>query len=397
MKNIVIGVSSSLSCYKVIDLIRKLKRDFEIDVILTKNTLRLVDKKEFEKALGKAVADDLFREGFGYKDYLKLSKDIKHISLADKADIFVVCPATANVIGKVANGISDDLLSTSVMATNAAVVFCPAMNAKMWENPIVQENVAKLKKLGYHFVDPEYGELACGYKGVGRLADIDKIAESIKDILAKKSQLKGKKVIVTAGATMEEIDPVRVITNRSSGKMGIAIAEEAARRGAEVTLIRGHTDIEPRGKINDIRVESVDDIYNAIKKIIKNNDIMIHAAAVGDFKADRSDKKIKSDKKISLILKPTMKIVNDIKKLNKRIFLIGFKAEHDVSEKELINNAYKKLKEADCDLVVANDVGRTYVFGSDKNEAYIIDKNKRVKHLRSADKRIIAGEIIDLI
>src|SRR3989339_385214 len=219
---IVIGISSSISCYKVIDLISRLKKDFEIDVIITKNTLNLIDKKDFENVLCKNIAVELFDKEFDYKGYLKNNKKIKHISLADSADLFLICPATANIIGKIANGIADDLLTTSVMATKAAVVICPAMNVKMWENEIVQENVKKLMSSGYYFVEPEYGELACGYKGVGRLADLNKIIKRIGLLLKNKKDFEGKRVLVTAGATSEPIDAVRVITNRSSGKMGVA-------------------------------------------------------------------------------------------------------------------------------------------------------------------------------
>src|SRR3989339_761291 len=280
MKTVVIGVTSSIACYKAAFLIKKLK-GFNIEVILTHNALNLIDKKEFENVLGKKVHTELFYEGWNYKDYIK-REEMEHISLADKADLFLICPATANVIGKIANGIADDLLTTSVMATNAPVVICPAMNCKMWENRIVQENVSKLKREGYYFVEPEKGRLACGYEGVGRLAEIDSIINSIKEIYNKKNILKNKKIIVTAGATVEEIDPVRVITNKSSGKMGIYIAEEAAEMGASVTLIRGKTEIEPKGNIKDVKIESVGELFDEIKKNIKKNDIIIHAAAVSD-------------------------------------------------------------------------------------------------------------------
>ena len=396
MKNIVIGVSSSIACFKVVELVKGLKKDFEIDIILTEKTTELIDKKEFEKVLGKKVAIGLFRKGFDYKKYLDERDKIKHMSLAEKADIFLVCPATANIMGKIANGIADDLLTTSIMATNAIRVICPAMNANMWNNTAVQENVSKLKKIGYHFIGPSCGKLACGTKGEGRLVEVGKIYEEVKDIIKDSSKLKGKKILVTAGGTTEEIDPVRVITNKSSGKMGIYLAEEASKMGADVTLIRGRTDIEPTGKIKDIRADSVDELFHSIKKEIKDKDIIVHAAAVSDFKADRPDKKIKSDKNLSLGLKPTIKIIDHIKGLNKKVFLVGFKAEHGVSEKELVERAYHKLKESKCDLMVANDVSKS-VFGSEDNEAYIVDKDKKTEHIKRMSKRDIARRILEII
>src|SRR3990167_2500376 len=250
-KHIVIGITGSIAAYKVIGLVEKLRElSANVHVIMTHNAAKLVDKSEFEKASRTPVHTDLFFPNVDYKKYLKKNKPINHISLADIANLFLICPATANIIGKIANGVADDLLSTSIMATNAPVLICPAMNVKMWKNPIMQENVKKLKNLNYEFVNPEYGELACGYKGVGRLANLDKIIDRIKIIIERRSNLKGKKIIVTAGATSEEIDPVRVITNKSSGKMGVYIAEEAFLRGADVTLIRGTNSVEPQYHFN---------------------------------------------------------------------------------------------------------------------------------------------------
>ena len=245
-----------------------------------------------------------------------------HVSFADAADLFLICPATANVIGKIANGISDDLLTTSITATIAPVLICPAMNVKMWKNPITQENASKLRKLNYHFVEPEYGELACGYKGIGRLAKLNKIVERIELLVNQRSDLKGKKILVTAGATFEEIDPVRVITNKSSGKMGNMIAEQAFLRGADVLLLKGHNSAESRYNLNEEKFSTVDDLFRKIKKNVKNYDIIIHAAAVSDFEVDKKENnKIKSSRKLHLELTPTTKILENLKKLNKKIKL----------------------------------------------------------------------------
>ncbi len=399
-KNIIIGVTGSIACYKVLDLIGELRKSgANVYVIMTKSATKLVDIKDFEKISGNEVQTDLFLPNIDYKDYIKKNKPINHISLADIADLFLICPATANIIGKIANGIADDLLSTSIMATNAPVLICPAMNVKMWKNPIMQENAKKLKNLNYEFVEPEYGELACGYKGIGRLADLDKIAERIKIAVERRSDLKGKKILVTAGATSEEIDPVRVITNKSSGKMGVYIAEEAFLRGAEVTLIRGANSVEPQYHFKDIKIYSVNDLFNEIKNSIKDADVVIHAAAVSDFTIEnQSNKKIKSNENLNLELTPTTKIFENIKKMKKDIFLIGFKAEYNVNKTILVNRAYELLKSADADFVVANDVGKKgRGFDVETNEVFIVSKNKAAKHVNLADKRAIGNKILDKI
>ncbi|MBW2983831.1 bifunctional phosphopantothenoylcysteine decarboxylase/phosphopantothenate--cysteine ligase CoaBC [Candidatus Woesearchaeota archaeon] len=396
-KDIIVGVTSGIALYKAVDLVKLLKKKANVTVIMTEHATKLIDPKEFEKASKNKVAVKLFKKNFDYADYIKNKKYIKHISLSDKADLIVIAPATANVIAKLANGVADDLLTTTVLATQADVVVCPSMNVHMWQNKVTKENVGKLKKIGFHIIEPEYGNLACGYKGKGRLPKIEKIEGFIVSLINKKNQLKNKKIIVTAGGTVEPIDDVRVITNRSSGKMGIYIAEEAHRRGAKVTLIRGNTSVEPAyGFFKDLRIESVNGLSSMIKKNAKNNDIIIHAAAVSDFAVGRSKGKIKSNKKPNIELKPTIKIINNIKKLNKKIKLVGFKAESKVSKRQLIDRAYKKLKESDADLMVANDVGRNKVFGSENNDVLIVDKKKKVMNIKGS-KRVIASKIIDLI
>ena len=399
-KTIVIGVTGGIACYKVLDLINELRKfNSNVHVIMTEHSTHLVDAKDFEKASGNEMQTSLFHPKINYIEYIKKNKPIKHISLADIADLFLICPATANVIGKIANGIADDLLTTSVTATIAPVLICPAMNVKMWKNPIVQENVKKLKILNYHFVEPEYGELACGYKGVGRLANLRRIIDRIELLLKQRGDLKGRKILVTAGATIEEIDPVRVITNKSSGKMGTSIAEQAFLRGAEVILLRGRNSIEPNYNIKEEKFTTVDDLYNKIKKNIKNVDIVVHSAAVSDFTiGNKNNTKIKSDKELHLELTPTTKIFERLKKFNKRIFLVGFKAENNVTKNILIHRAYALLKNADADLVVANDVGKIgRGFDVDTNEVFVVDKNKNVEHIGLMDKKIVADKVLDII
>ncbi|MBW2981042.1 bifunctional phosphopantothenoylcysteine decarboxylase/phosphopantothenate--cysteine ligase CoaBC [Candidatus Woesearchaeota archaeon] len=396
MKNIIVGVSSGIASYKVVDLVKSLTKKYNVNVIMTENATKLIHDTEFRKASKNKVASELFQKNFNYADYIKKKKYIKHISLADKADLVVIAPATANVVAKLANGVADDLLTTTVLATQADVVVCPSMNCKMWSNQLTKNNIKKLKKIGFHIIEPEHGDLACGYKGIGRLPDVKKIEKFINDLINKQNQLKNKKIIITAGGTSEAIDDVRVITNKSSGKMGIYIAEEAHRRGAKVTLIRGNTTVQPSYDFfKDLRIEKVNDLYSMIKKNIKNNDVIIHAAAVSDFSVDKSIGKIKSNKKLSIKLKPTIKIINQIKKLNKKIKLVGFKAESKVSKKQLVDSAFNRLKESKADLMVANDVGKG-VFGSENNDVFIVDKKKKVRNIKGT-KRKIASELIDLL
>jgi len=394
MKTIIIGITSGIACYKIIDLVKELKNSFKIEIIMTKNSLNLISDKEFKK-LGCNIYTHLFNKKFNYKKYLKSNKQIKHISLADIADLLVIAPATANTIGKIANGIADSLLTSTAMATIAPILICPSMNSNMYNNPTVQNNIKKLKSLGHYFIEPEHGILACGYEGIGRLANTKKIKKEIMGLINKKDKLKGKKIIVTAGPTSEDIDPVRTITNKSSGKMGIYLAEEAAKMGAEVTLIRGKTEIEPSGKIKDIKISSVNDLFNKIKSSVKNNDTIFHAAAVSDFTIKREKNKISSNKKTNLQLKPTIKILEQIKKLNKNIFLVGFKAEYNISKEELIKRAFNKLKKSNADLIIANDV-KNNPFSSENNEVFIVDKNKKIKHIK-AEKRIITSKILDMM
>jgi phosphopantothenoylcysteine decarboxylase/phosphopantothenate--cysteine ligase len=400
-KNIVFGVASSISAYKDLELIKILReKGANVFVIMTENATKLVDPKEFEEASGNEVVFEQFAPNVDFRAYLKKDLDIKHVSLADKADVFLICPCTANTISKIAAGIADTLLCSSVMATNAPVIICPAMNVKMWYNPIMQENVKKLKKLGYEFVDPERGILACGYEGMGRLASFDRVIEKVELVLQRRNDLKNKKILVTAGATVEEIDPVRIITNKSSGKMGVYLAEEAAKRGAEVTLIRGYNSIEPMYfGIKDIKINSVEDLFEEIKENIKDKDVMVHTAAVSDFTVNnKKDEKIKSGEELHLELMPTTKIFDKIKSLNKDIFLVGFKAEYNVDYKILVERSYQRLREANADLVVANDTGKKGCgFKTDTNEVHIINKNKEVKHIGLADKRVIANKVLDEI
>ena len=398
-KNILIGVTGGIAAYKGLDLIKLLKEDgHEIFVIMTDSAMKMFSPTDFEKASGNKIYINLFEKNFDYKQVLK-SRNVKHINLADSCDVMVIAPATANIIGKLAFGIADDFLTTTALAFIKPIIICPSMNVNMWGNPIVQENINKLKSIGYQIIEPAKGMLACGYEGVGRLEDVKIIKDEIVKQIKKDDLLKGKKVIVTAGGTIEKIDEVRSITNRSSGKMGVALAEECYLRGADVLLLRAKNSIKPRYLIKEKIFETAEDLFLLIKENIKDTNIFFHVAAVSDFKVDRTFKgKLSSDQSINLKLIPQTKIVNQIKKLSPKTKLIAFKAEYGLEEKELIEKALKKLKESRADIIIANDISQDdRGFESDNNEVYIIYPSKKFIKITLTSKRKVAEKIIDYL
>lgn len=408
-KTVVLGISSGIAAFKIIELIQLLKKDvFDVHVVMTQNAARMVNPAVFESVLqkdsvqarmtDKKVFTELFKDGFDYKNILKTRK-VDHIQIADKADIFVVAPATANSIAKIANGFADEFLTTSLLATQAPVLVCPSMNTHMWENPVVQENISKLRSRGFFILEPENGDLACGYRGKGRLAHIYHIRDEIISILQKKDLLKGKKIIVTAGGTIEKIDDVRFIANKSSGKMGIAIANECFYRGADVLLLRSKTAIKPQVLIKEKEFEGIEELEALIKKYVKDFDVIFHTAAVSDFQVKKSDKgKVTSDKNIELLLTPTKKIINAIKKINPKIKLVGFKAVWGLKEKDIAKILQKKFKESRADVIVINDVSKSdRGFGADTNEVFAVKNKGEIKKFSLASKTQIAKNLIDFL
>jgi phosphopantothenoylcysteine decarboxylase/phosphopantothenate--cysteine ligase len=311
----------------------------------------------------------------------------------------VIVPATANIIGKLANGIADDFLTTTTLAVTAPIIVCPSMNVNMWENPIVQENLKKLRSAGYIVIDPTSGMLACGYEGKGKLENVNIIKNEILKQLNRTDSLKGKKIIITAGGTVEKIDEVRSITNRSSGKMGIALSEECYLRGAEVLLLRAKNSVKPRYLIKEKLFSTAEELLELIKHNITDTEIFFQVAAVSDYKLDRSFKgKISSKRSLDLKLIPQIKIIDQIKKLSPKTFLVAFKAEYGLTEKDLIAAANKKLKDSNADVVIANDISRTdRGFESDNNEVYIISKNKPIKKIKLTSKSEISKQIVEFV
>jgi phosphopantothenoylcysteine decarboxylase/phosphopantothenate--cysteine ligase, prokaryotic len=388
-KTVIVGVTGGIAVYKALDVISKLKKkDFEVHVVMTESATKFVTPLSFQSLSQNIVNLDMFSEPKAW--------EIQHISLAKKADLIAVIPATANIIGKVANGISDDLLSTTIMATKAPVVFAPAMNTNMYTNPIVQDNINKLQNFGYKFISPACGRLACGDEGEGKLADTELISEYIQSMMYDKKDLQGKRVLVTAGPTIASIDPVRYITNRSSGKMGYAIAEEARDRGAEVTLICGATNLVVPFGVKVVDARTNEEMLKEVLDRFNEQDIVIKAAAVADYKPKQySDRKIKkAEDEFNLILTKDNDILKKLGTLKKNQILVGFAAESN----DLLENAQKKLNNKNLDYIVANDITATDTgFASDNNKVTIICRGGKTIHLDKMSKRQVASELFDLI
>ncbi len=398
-KTVALGVSSGIAAYKSLDLVKELRKDgIDVFVVMTIQASKMVPPKDFEKASGHKVFIELFEKEFDYKSILK-AREVDHIKLADKADVMVIAPATANVIAKLSHGIADDFLTTTALAVTAPIIICPSMNVNMWNNPLVQENVTKLKEFGYYVIEPETGLLACGYEGIGRLADVEIIKSEVLSQLNYTNSLSGAKIIVTAGGTIEKIDDIRYIANRSSGKMGVAIAEECYMRGADVLLLRAKSSVKPRYPIKEELFTSFEDLFDLVKKHTKDYQYFYHAAAVSDFSvANKIKGKLSSKRPVTINLKPQAKILNQIKKLNPAVRLIAFKAEYTSDKKKLTQIALNRLKESSADAIIANDVSKKDSgFGADKNEVYIILPDGVTKHIPLNTKREIAKSIVDYI
>ena len=389
-KTVVIGVSGGIAVYKTLDVVSRLRKlGVNVNVIMTKSATEFVTPLSFQSLSQNYVVCDMFEDPKTW--------DVEHISLAKRADVFLIAPATANVIGKIANGIADDMLTTTVMATKAKVLIAPAMNTNMYENPILQRNINTLKELGYNFVEPESGRLACGDTGKGKLASPETIVDEVVKLLSKDQDLKGKSIIVTAGPTVESIDPMRYITNRSTGKMGYSIAKEAIERGADVTLITGPTNLTPPQNLKKlVKIESAKDMYEAVVENLDENDVVIKSAAVADYKPKNySNKKIKkSDDDLVIELDRNKDIAQEIGKIKNNKILVGFAAETN----DLIENASLKIKKKNLDFIVANDLTKEGAgFGVDTNIVKIIDKEGNITEYPKMKKEEVANIILDKI
>lgn len=389
-KTVVIGVCGGIAAYKACDIVSKLKKlDLNVHVIMTKSACEFVAPMTFQTLSQNFAITDMFEEPKTW--------DVEHISLAKKADTFLIVPATANVIGKIAGGIADDMLTTTVMATKAPVIIAPAMNTNMYENPIVQDNIEKLKGYGYKLVEPASGRLACGDLGRGKLADVDDIVHEVYVSLFGSDDLKGMKITVTAGPTVEDIDPVRYITNRSSGKMGYSIAKRAIMRGAEVTLISGPTSLDrPRGVYKFVQTSSAESLYNAVNDNFEDCDALIQSAAVADYKPKNySKKKVKKkDGDLSIELARTKDVAKEMGKIKADKVLVGFAAETN----DLLQNAQRKIESKNLDFIVANDLTKEGAgFNTDTNIVKIIDADGNMEDYPKMSKEDVADIILDKV
>ncbi len=386
-KNVLIGITAGIAAYKVCDLIRLYKRNgANVKVIATENSLNFVTKLTLQTLSQNPVAI----EQFDVEDFKP-----EHISLADEADIFVIAPIGANTISKLATGICDNLLTSVACAFKNPIILAPAMNCNMWENKIIQNNLEKLKELNYYVLEPEEGFLACGYNGNGRLCSIEKIFDTSVEILNTKKKLLNKKIVITAGGTKEKIDTVRFISNFSSGKMGIALADEAHKLGAEVVLI---STVEAQKPYRIEYVQSAIEMQKAVENEFKTADCLIMAAAVADYRAkeiaDTKIKKTSADEiSINLIKNPDILKEISANRVQEQL-VVGFCAESE----NVLEFAKEKIQKKGCDFLIANDVSRSDIgFSSDYNEIYIIDKKLNVEKIERAPKTIIAKKILQEI
>ena len=388
-KTIVLGVTGGIAAYKSANLASMLvKLNADVHVIMTHNATHFITPMTFETLTNNKCIVDTFDRNFSF--------DVKHISLAKKGDLFVVAPCTANVIGKLAHGICDDMLTTTMLATKAPKLIAPAMNTGMWENPILQDNLLKLKGYGYHIIDPIIGRLACGDTGTGKMNSEEVIVEHILTFLAKEHDLKGKRFLITAGPTQEAIDPVRYITNHSSGKMGYAIAKMARLRGAEVTLVSGPVNIRPFEGVDVVPVVSAQDMFQAVTSRSGEADVVIMCSAVADYTpAVYSDQKVKKhDDEMAILLTRTQDILGwlgEHKSANQT--LVGFSMETE----NLIENSRAKLLKKHADLICANSIaGGQTGFAVDTNKVTLIT-NETVTELPLCSKEETADKILDFI
>ena len=385
-KNVLVGITGAIAAYKVCELIRLFKKNnANVKVVVTPNALNFVTKTTLESLSQNAV--DI--EQFNIKEYKP-----EHIALTDEADIFVIAPASANTIAKMALGICDNLLTSTFCAFKKPVVIAPCMNTNMWENPAVEKNIETLKNRGIKVIEPDTGFLACGTNGKGRLADINLIYDTVKDILLPEQILKGKKVVITAGGTKENIDAVRYIGNYSSGKMGIALADSAYKLGADVVLI-STVDVDKKYKV--INVQTAQEMYDKVNEEFKDAYTLIMAAAVSDYRVkNKSEQKIKKNGNsliIELVENPDiLKEMSKIKRDDQ--IVVGFCAE----SQNLLEFAKQKISKKKCDYICANDISKKDIgFSSNDNELYIINKEMNVCHIEKADKQIIAMKILEKI
>ena len=387
-KHVLIGVTGSIAAYKIANLASMLvKLNADVHVIMTKNAEQFISPITFETLTGNKVIDDTFERNSGYH--------VAHIAMAAEADVVMIAPASANVIAKLAHGIADDMLTSTMLACTAPILVSPAMNTHMYENPVTQENIEKIKSLGYKIVEPASGYLACGDTGKGKMPEPEELLECILQEIACEKDMVGKKVLITAGPTREALDPVRYITNHSTGKMGYALAQNAARRGAEVTLISGPTQIAKPRFVKVIDITTAEEMYQAVEKEFDSQDIVVMSAAVADYRpvtvADQKIKKKEGD--MSIPLERTKDILGTFAQKKKQQFVCGFSMETE----NMLENSKAKLEKKNLDMIIANNLKVAGAgFGTDTNIVTVITKESS-EELPIMKKEEVAGAIFDRI
>lgn len=391
-KHIIVAVSAGIAAYKAIEVVSRLrKKGAEVKVVMTQNATHIASPLTFGEISGHPVALDMFEQVHQW--------DVEHIALATWADAYVVVPATANVIGKIYAGIADDMLTTTIMATTAPKYLCPAMNTEMYNNPITQRNLEGLRSLGYHIMDPAEGWLACGITGVGRLPEPEAIVDWLEAKMCSTNELEGTTILVTAGGTQESIDPVRYIGNRSSGKMGYAIAEQAARMGAKVILVSAPTSLPIPSGVDFISVDSAVSMQEAVEARYNDVNVVIMAAAVSDFRVlHKAEQKIKKMESMTIELVKNPDILQGLGSKKSHQILVGFAAETE----HVIKYGQDKVAKKNLDMLVANDVSKSNAgFNVDTNEGYFLYPDKEPKEMPNMKKsdlaRHILREVIDLV
>ena len=389
-KKIVLGVTGGIAAYKVVEVASKLRQaGAEVHVIMTEEATKFVTPLTFREITGQPVVSDMWAEVTQW--------NVAHVALATLADMVLIAPATANIIAKAAAGIADDMLSTTLLATKAPVLFAPAMNTNMYENPVTQRNIETLKGLGYKFIEPDSGHLACGVTGVGRLPEPTAIIAAVDDYFVVAGELAGKKVLVTAAGTIEPIDPVRFIGNRSSGRMGYAIATEAKRRGADVVLVSGPSALTPPEGVTVINIETAEQMRQAVLREFADTDITIKAAAVADYRAKTvADNKIKkNDETLVVELEKNPDILKELGSIKKKgQILVGFAAE----TQNLLKYAKEKLEKKNLDFIVANDVTKPEAgFNVETNLIKILFRDGNIEEFPLLKKSELAKIILDRI
>ena len=389
---ITLGVTGGVAAYKAAELVRHLQQDaFTVQVVMTRAAREFITPLTFAALTGQKVITDLFAESGGEPN---LDSAIEHIAVAQRTELLLVAPATADVLAKFARGIADDFLTTLYLATTAPVVVAPAMNVNMWNHPATQENIEMLRARGVSIVDPDEGYLACGMTGAGRLAGQEHIVAAVRDALHLQRDLEGQTVLITAGPTCEDLDPVRYLTNRSSGKMGYAVAEAAARRGARVILVSGPTALDAPAGVERIDVRTAAEMYRAVLEKFPDSSVAIFAAAVADYRpAEMLDQKIKRNKEsFTLALEPNPDILATVAQNKGERLIVGFAAETE----RVAENARKKLAAKNADLIVANDVTAEGAgFDHDTNIVTLFARDGRDLPLSRMTKSEVAQRILD--